>query len=418
MSRHKLPPPLRALLRLSLFAVCLLNATPAAAQLVVYQMEFKRTDGFNDREFTGGYFVAPVVGGTGSFVFTQKGTSGASIVPAQDSGKLFRLVTDKRQVKWVAQAQVGAAATAPTPAPDEDDTGDDTPTSPVDIATGAFLAHGDSNLNVTFRTPLLTFETRIAKSLQGRHVASGSDAINNSKKFIGFVSRGDWKLEFDRRQTEKVNRDDMDLAAATEYLVDLLRGPGGGGGTVDRRLFILTASPLPTGVRNTPYLIDLQSSGGVPPRSWSIATGSSLPAGLSLTAGGRLSGTPTAPAATYSFTLVLADSASTPTVSRVFSLKILDQLTITTASPLPNGQVGVDYGPVTLAAAGGTGALTWTINSGSPPLPNGIILTAGGQLTGTPTVDGTFSFTVRVTDSGAGAEQQSTTKNFEITINP
>ncbi len=421
MNTHPSAPPLRALFCLSLLAACLLPATPAAAQLVVYSMDFKRTEGFNDRPLTGGYFVAPVVGGTGSFVFTQKGSGGTTIVPAQDSAKFFRLVTDKREVKWVAQAQVGAAATAPPPTnddPDDGDDGNDTPTTPIEVATGSFLSYGDSNLNHTFRTPLLSFETRIAKSLEGRTVSVSSEAINNSKKFIGFVSRGDWKLNFDEKQTHIINREDLDLAAATEYLVALLQGPDGGGGTVDRRLFILTTSPLPTGVRNVPYLVTLDSSGGVPPRSWSVAGGSTLPAGLTLTPGGTLSGTPTAAAATYSFTLVLSDSASTPAVSRLYSLKILDQLTITTASPLPNGQVGVSYGPVSMEAAGGTGALTWTINSGSPPLPNGMTLTAGGVLSGTPTESGTFNFTIRVTDSGGGAEQQSTTKNFELTVNP
>ncbi len=418
--------PLRAFLCFSLLAAWLLPAPQASAQMVVYRMEFERKAGFNDRPFTGGYFVAPVVGGTGSFVFTQ-GTGGSRvIVPAQDSGKLFRLVTEDREVKWVAQAQAGSAATSPPPVVDDDDgtdDGSDDPQTPVDVATGTFLAYGDANLNTSFRTPLLTFETTIAKSLEGRHVSSSSEAANGSTRDIGFVSRGEWRLEFDSRQTEIVNRDDMDLPTATEYLVELLQGPddgsgGGGGGTVDRRLFILTSSPLPTAVRNFPYTIDLESSGGVPPRIWSIASGSTLPAGLTLTGAGRLSGTPTAPAATYPFTLVLSDSGTTTPISRAYTLKILDQLTITTTSPLASGNKDIEYGPVNLAAAGGTGTLTWTINSGSPPLPAGLTLSSTGVISGTPTEEGTFSLTIRVTDSGAGSEQQTTTKNFDITIDP
>ena len=424
MSCHLPLPSRRSTLGLAVLAASCLIAVPASAQLVVYGMDFKRTDGFNDRPLTGGYFVAPVAGGTGSFVFTQQGTSGTSIVPAQDSAKFFRLVTEDRQIKWVAQAQVGSATTTPTPTPDDgtdggdDDDDGETPTTPVEVATGTFLSYGESNLNHTFRTPLLSFETRIAKSLEGRTVSASSESLNGSTRFIGFVSRGDWKLNFDERQTNHVNRQDMDLATATEYLVDVLEGPDGGGGTVDRRLFILTSSPLPTATRNLPYLIDLQSSGGVAPRSWAVATGSSLPTGLTLTAGGRLSGTPTAVAANYTFTLVLSDAASTPTVSRSYTLQILEQLTITSASPLAAGQVGSAYGPLQLTAAGGTGALTWTLNSGSPPLPDGLILSAGGILTGTPTTGGDYTFTIRATDSGSGSNQQSTTKNFEINISP
>jgi hypothetical protein len=71
-------------------------------------------------------------------------------------------------------------------------------------------------------------------------------------------------------------------------------------------------------------------------------------------------------------------------------------LTVTTSS-LPNGTVGTPYSQA-LAASGGTGGYTWSITSGS--LPDGLSLSSGGTIAGTPTTavsnDG---FTVQVRDS-------------------
>jgi len=69
--------------------------------------------------------------------------------------------------------------------------------------------------------------------------------------------------------------------------------------------------------------------------------------------------------------------------------------TITTTT-LPNATAGVAYGEQ-LAATGGTAPLSWSTLSGS--WPNGISLTSGGLVTGTPTTPGTYNVTVRVTDS-------------------
>jgi hypothetical protein len=72
---------------------------------------------------------------------------------------------------------------------------------------------------------------------------------------------------------------------------------------------------------------------------------------------------------------------------------------ITTAT-LPTGAVGQPYS-ATLQAAGGTGALAWSLTPTSETLPPGLNLSAGGVISGTPTSAGTRTLTVQVQDSAS-----------------
>jgi uncharacterized repeat protein (TIGR03803 family) len=85
-------------------------------------------------------------------------------------------------------------------------------------------------------------------------------------------------------------------------------------------------------------------------------------------------------------------------------------LTITTASPLPGGMVGIAYGQ-TLAVTGGTSPYFWSLASGS--LPAGLILNPNGAISGIPTTVTNTSFTVEVSDNN----DLSTTKTLSLTIN-
>src|SRR4029078_5457209 len=79
----------------------------------------------------------------------------------------------------------------------------------------------------------------------------------------------------------------------------------------------------------------------------------------------------------------------------------------------PSGIVGTSYSQ-TLAAAGGTSTYTWSVALGS--LPAGLNLSSSGTLSGTPSAEGSFSFTIRATDSGG--TQQTAQKIFNLTIAP
>ncbi|MEW6721531.1 MAG: glycosyl hydrolase family 18 protein [Thermodesulfobacteriota bacterium] len=85
-------------------------------------------------------------------------------------------------------------------------------------------------------------------------------------------------------------------------------------------------------------------------------------------------------------------------------------LTVSTAS-LASGTAGATYGPVTLAAAGGSAPYSWSIASGS--LPAGLSLAQStGIISGVPSAPGTFAFTIRCTDAGG----MTGTKAFSLAI--
>jgi Putative Ig domain/Ig-like domain from next to BRCA1 gene/Matrixin len=79
-------------------------------------------------------------------------------------------------------------------------------------------------------------------------------------------------------------------------------------------------------------------------------------------------------------------------------------LSITTAS-LSGGTVGAAYSQ-TLAASGGTLPYTWSLASGSGPLPTGLTLNSLGVIAGTPSAAGTYNFTVKVTDAASATSQK------------
>jgi len=158
----------------------------------------------------------------------------------------------------------------------------------------------------------------------------------------------------------------------------------------------------PVGWTHTVYSYTLTESGGTAPFAWSVSTGS-LPPGISLSAYGTLTGTPTA-TGTYSFTVKVTD-ANGQTATQATSLTIKTGVSTTFAAP-PAGQVGVAYTD-TLTAAGGTAPYTWSVNSGS--LPPGISLSSAGVLAGTPTTAGSYPFAVNVIDQNKGISTASIT---------
>jgi hypothetical protein len=83
--------------------------------------------------------------------------------------------------------------------------------------------------------------------------------------------------------------------------------------------------------------------------------------------------------------------------------------TITTASPLPAGTVGIAYS-LTMAASGGSTPYTWAVVSNA--LPAGLTLSGGGLLAGTPSAATNMSFRIRV----AGSDGKASTNLFSLAV--
>ncbi len=176
----------------------------------------------------------------------------------------------------------------------------------------------------------------------------------------------------------------------------------------------ITTTLLPSGMIGSAYKTKLKASGGVPPVTWSLASGA-LPGGLTLDPGGTISGTPTTNG-TFSFTVAATDLSTTPQVQQqALSITIglaAPPLSITTTS-LPNGTVNTAYSAA-LQATGGVAPITWSIVSGA--LPAGLALDGSfGVISGTPTVPGTSAFTVQAADSSSPS--QTAQAALSITLN-
>ena len=159
---------------------------------------------------------------------------------------------------------------------------------------------------------------------------------------------------------------------------------------------VITLSPstLPGGALGFAYSQTVAASGGVAPYSYAVTTGS-LPAGLSLNAGtGEISGTPTIPG-TSAFVITATD-ANGCIGSQLYTVTIACPVITLSPSTLPNGSTGTSYNQ-TVTANGGTAPYAFTITAGA--LPPGLSLNSGtGDISGTPTTEGIYSFTVTATD--------------------
>lgn len=210
------------------------------------------------------------------------------------------------------------------------------------------------------------------------------------------------------------------LLVAALALAPLAQGCGDSEGfrVLGNQQTLLMVSPptLPTGRAGTAYAYMMQASGGRPPFSWSLLTGT-LPQGITLAAGtGQLSGTPTLPGELARSRLRVIDQDGA-FLERDFLLPIEKELVITTPSTLGAARKNVSY-LEQLSTTGGSLPVTWAVTSGSALPPGFVLNRLTGQLVGQPTADGFFTFLLTATDTANEAGQASATKSFTINVAP
>jgi hypothetical protein len=176
----------------------------------------------------------------------------------------------------------------------------------------------------------------------------------------------------------------------------------------------LAPTTLPGGTAGVSYSQTITGAGGVGPYSFGISAGA-LPAGLLLTSAGSITGTPgTSGSATFTvrgtaangcfgtaaYTLTIAAAPDVPSSCPAITLS---------PASLPNGVVSTAYNQ-TITASGGTGPYAFGATGGA--LPAGLMLSAAGVLSGTPTAAGQATVTIR----GTAANGCFTERAFGVSI--
>jgi len=139
-----------------------------------------------------------------------------------------------------------------------------------------------------------------------------------------------------------------------------------------------------------PYSRNITANGGAGPYIYSL-TGGSLPTGLTLSAGGAISGRPAL--GTYNFTITATDTNGC-SGSASYSIAVtcpsisLSPATLSDTTPAPYSH--------NITANGGAAPYFYALTGGS--LPTGLQLSSGGAISGTPAL-GTYNFTITATDT-------------------
>lgn len=174
----------------------------------------------------------------------------------------------------------------------------------------------------------------------------------------------------------------------------------------------VSSASTPGAEVDVPYAATLAAAGGGSgAHVWSLTAGQ-LPAGVSLSADGALTGTPTA-AGSYTFTATVSNGSTT--ASKAFTIVVIAGIAFTDAPVVPFAEVRTPYSAkVTdiLHITGGVSPYTYAPVSG---FPFGIGFdSATGTIFGSPREPGVVHLTIAVHDAN-GAVKQTT---LDVTVLP
>jgi hypothetical protein len=124
-------------------------------------------------------------------------------------------------------------------------------------------------------------------------------------------------------------------------------------------LAITTPSTLPSAVAGASYSQTLAATGGAPPYTWQVTSGT-WPAGMSMSSAGVIAGTP-AVAGTYTFSVQVNDGAS-ETAARSFSLTVIGAGSLSRQGVISQ-----------VVAGGGWTTTIWLVNRTSAPVQTSLV---------------------------------------------
>ena len=178
----------------------------------------------------------------------------------------------------------------------------------------------------------------------------------------------------------------------------------------------------PAGEVGQPYSVQLRALAGFDQYWWEFTNGG-LPAGLTMSSSGLITGVPTATGETDPWVQVHDLTADMGGYSwcggdnksqRQFVFTVSPGLSIQQQS-VPGGTIGQPYSQQLTALSvtslnpvvGSPAQATWSIKSGS--LPAGVNLSSAGLLSGTPTAEGSYTFVVQANGGGNSVDTETET---------
>uniref|UniRef100_UPI00378343F0 GEVED domain-containing protein n=1 Tax=Prosthecobacter sp. TaxID=1965333 RepID=UPI00378343F0 len=179
----------------------------------------------------------------------------------------------------------------------------------------------------------------------------------------------------------------------------------------------VTTSTLPDAILGTAYSQTLVATGGTGPYTWAITSGT-MPAGLTLSSAGVISGTATtANGVGVNVTFRATDALSCQS-TKTLAVHVCPTVTVNPIT-LPAPTVGTAYSQ-TFTATGGTSPYVYAVATGA--LPTGLVLnTNTGVISGIPNSNASATFTIRATDANGcqGTRPHNVTPLCPtITVNP
>ncbi|MBB6239669.1 gliding motility-associated-like protein [Pedobacter sp. AK013] len=178
---------------------------------------------------------------------------------------------------------------------------------------------------------------------------------------------------------------------------------------------IIAPSSIPGAAVGTAYSQAITATGGIAPYRYAVTNGT-LPAGLTLSNSGVLSGTPTS-GGIFSFTVTATGSSTgigaPHTGTQTYTLVVNTPTIVVSPSTLPNATTATAYNQ-TITASGGTAPYTFAITAGA--LPAGLALSSTGVLNGGATTIGTFNFTITSTDASNGNGPYTGSRAYFLTV--
>ncbi len=181
---------------IALVSAMILHTSAAQAQVLVYRISFSDSHGINYHPFNGGFFAAPLLGGSGSFLLTSN--EGARILTQSDGGGRLFTAVNSGEKKAVVDAQTGGGT-----------------------AAGAMVAIGEINHTLQVQSPVATISIRVAKLLTGTVMSaddesSGTDAPTDGS--LGSAGFSQVHFTLDEAQTKAANKDGKSLAQTLAQL--------------------------------------------------------------------------------------------------------------------------------------------------------------------------------------------------------